>query len=89
MLLMAQYCEMKLLSIVFQAVPKSNTPPGKWEGLTGVLILSVTAAVIGSSTQFGFNTGVINNPKQVYAHQHTHTHTEVTASQTSTFNRSH
>ena len=34
-------------------------------GLTGLLVLSVSAAVIGSSTQFGYNTGVINNPKQV------------------------
>ena len=37
----------------------------KWEGLTKVLLLSVLAAELGSSTQFGFNTGVINNPKDV------------------------
>ena len=34
-------------------------------GMTGILVLSVAAAVIGSSTQFGYNTGVINSPKQV------------------------
>ena len=33
--------------------------------MTGILVLSVSAAVIGSSTQFGYNTGVINSPKQV------------------------
>ncbi len=37
----------------------------KLEGLTLVLLLAVTSAVFGSSTQFGFNTGVINNPKEV------------------------
>ena len=35
------------------------------KGLTPVLLLSVMAAVLGSSTQFGYNTGVINNPKEV------------------------
>jgi len=33
---------------------------GKFEGLTLVLLLAVMSAVFGSSTQFGFNTGVIN-----------------------------
>lgn len=33
--------------------------------LTWLLVLSVAAAVAGSSTQFGYNTGVINSPKQV------------------------
>ena len=35
--------------------------------MTGILVLSVSAAVIGSSTQFGYNTGVINSPKQVHS----------------------
>ena len=39
---------------------------GKFEGLTLVLMLAVMSAVFGSSTQFGFNTGVINNPKEVW-----------------------
>ena len=33
--------------------------------LTPTLVLSVLAAVVGSSTQFGYNTGVINSPKEV------------------------
>lgn len=44
---------------------KKMVSGGKWEGLTKVLVLSVMAGVLGSSTQFGFNTGVINNPKEV------------------------
>ena len=33
-----------------------------------MLLLAVTAAVLGSSTQFGYNSGVINNPKEVGGH---------------------
>ncbi len=51
--------------LFLQGVIQSNQPKSKWEGLTFVLILSVAAAVVGSSTQFGFNTGVINSPKKV------------------------
>lgn len=35
------------------------------KGLTTVLVLSVASAVIGGSTQFGYNSGVINSPKNV------------------------
>ncbi len=48
-----------------QGVIPSNKPKSKWEGLTFALVFSVAAAVVGSSTQFGFNTGVINSPKKV------------------------
>ena len=37
----------------------------KWRGVTCVLVLTVLVAIIGSCTQFGYNTGVINNPKGV------------------------
>ena len=39
--------------------------PARKERVTPILALSVAAAVVGSSTQFGFNSGVINSPKQV------------------------
>ena len=42
----------------------------KVDGLTFFLVLSVSAAVIGSSTQFGYNTGVVNNPKEVGVYCH-------------------
>ena len=35
------------------------------KGLTAVLVFSVASAVIGGSTQFGYNSGVINSPKNV------------------------
>ena len=35
------------------------------KGLTTVLVLSVASAVVGGSTQFGYNSGVINSPKNV------------------------
>ena len=44
---------------------KPNQFKGKMDGLTFVLLMAVMSAVFGSSTQFGFNTGVINNPKDV------------------------
>lgn len=44
-------------------VPQVRRPARK-ERVTPILALSVAAAVIGSSTQFGFNSGVINSPKQ-------------------------
>ena len=47
--------------------PKSKVAGADLQGskLTFVLIVAVTAAVIGSSAQFGYNTGVINNPENV------------------------
>ena len=33
--------------------------------VTTVLLLSVLAAVIGSSSQFGYNLGVVNNSEEV------------------------
>ena len=35
------------------------------KGLTAVLVFSVASAVLGGSTQFGYNSGVINSPKTV------------------------
>ncbi|XP_071945587.1 solute carrier family 2, facilitated glucose transporter member 1-like isoform X2 [Antedon mediterranea] len=44
----------------------SNFDEGKHEGkVTKVLTFTVASAVIGSSLQFGYNTGVINAPQQV------------------------
>jgi len=37
------------------------------KGLTAILVLAVASAVLGSSTQFGYNSGVINSSKQVCA----------------------
>jgi len=35
------------------------------QGWTPILVLAVSSAVLGSSAQFGYNTGVYNSPQDV------------------------
>ena len=44
--------------------PSISNGGGKRSEVTCALVLTVTVAVLGSCTQFGYNTGVINNPKK-------------------------
>ena len=58
---------MQMLSHTYflQQKPDSVNQQSKWRGVTCVLVLTVLVAIIGSCTQFGYNTGVVNNPKGV------------------------
>ena len=50
---------------LFLQLQKAEAVKSKWNGVTCVLILTVLVSIIGSCTQFGYNTGVVNNPKGV------------------------
>ena len=58
-------CVVSDIKFSLQGIYARKSEGNACQGMSGILVLSVSAAVIGSSTQFGYNTGVINSPKQV------------------------